>query len=289
MLRTVPEGDSSLLFEVVDEWGNKANREIAVTRRATDAAGPGSTGPSEAELAGVDFGSYHALVIGNNDYSILPSLLTAVNDARRISKVLKERYGFQVTTLENATRSEILSTLGRYRRQLTQRDNLLIYYAGHGWLDEEADQGYWLPVDATPDDEVNWVSNNSITGKVRAMKAKHVLLVADSCYSGKLTRGVHIKRKDPEYLRRIIDRRARLVLTSGGLEPVADSGGKRGHSVFASAFLDALEQNQGLLEGHELFTQIRRPVAVNSDQIPEYSDLRKAGHDGCDFLFIRRK
>jgi len=112
VLRTVPEGDSSLLFEVVDEWGNKANREIAVTRRATATAGPGSTGPSEAELAGVDFGSYHALVIGNNDYSILPSLLTAVNDARRISKVLKERYGFQVTTLENATRSEILSTVG---------------------------------------------------------------------------------------------------------------------------------------------------------------------------------
>jgi len=30
-------------------------------------------------------------------------------------------------------------------------------------------------------------------------------------------------------------------------------------------------------------------VAVNSDQIPEYADLRKAGHDGGDFLFVRRK
>jgi len=287
--RTVPEGDSSLLFEVVDEWGNKASREIAVTRTATATAKPDRTSPPGTQFADVDFGNYHALIIGNNDYTILPRLRTPVNDARRISKILKQRYGFQVTTLENATRSDILSSLGRYRRQLTKRDNLLIYYAGHGWLDEEANQGYWLPVDATPDDEVNWVANSSITGKVRAMKAKHVLLVADSCYSGKLTRGVHIKRKDPEYLRRIIDRRARVVLTSGGLEPVADSGGERGHSVFASAFFDALEQNQGLLEGHELFTQIRRPVAVNSDQIPEYSDLRKAGHDGGDFLFIRRK
>jgi ankyrin repeat protein len=287
--RAVPEGGSSLLFEVVDEWGNKAHREIAVTRTETATARRGSTSPPETQLAEVDFGNYHALVIGNDDYSILPSLLTPVNDARRISEVLKQRYGFQVTTLENATRSDILSALSRYRRQLTRRDNLLIYYAGHGWLDQEADQGYWLPINATPEDEVNWVANSSVTGKVRAMKAKHVLLVADSCFSGKLTRGVHIKHRDPEYLRRIIDRRARVVLTSGGLEPVADSGGKRGHSVFASAFLDALEQNQGLLEGHELFTQIRRPVAVNSDQIPEYSDLRKAGHDGGDFLFIRRK
>ena len=54
----------------------------------------------------------------------------------------------------------------------------------------------------------------------------------------------------------------------------------------SGALLDALKENSGVLEGHELFTQVRRPVAVNSDQIPEYSDIRKAGHDGGDFLFI---
>jgi hypothetical protein len=28
---------------------------------------------------------------------------------------------------------------------------------------------------------------------------------------------------------------------------------------------------------------------LNSDQTPEYSDIRKAGHDGGDFLFVRIK
>jgi hypothetical protein len=115
-----------------------------------------------------------------------------------------------------------------------------------------------------------------------------VLVVADSCYSGKLARGLNITRLTPDYLSRMAAKRARLVLSSGGLEPVADSGGG-GHSVFAKAFLDALGANNGVLDGTSLFSKIRRPVMVNSDQTPEYADVRKAGHEGGDFLFVRRQ
>jgi len=73
------------------------------------------------------------------------------------------------------------------------------------------------------------------------------------------------------------------------LEPVIDSGGKGGHSVFATAFIEALKANEKIIDGTELFTQIRRPVILNSDQTPEYADIRKAGHEGGDFLFVRWK
>ena len=237
----------------------------------------------------IDFGSYHALVIGNNNYRHLPKLRTAIGDATAVSGLLATKYRFEVTTLTNATREDILLALSRYRRSLGPKDNLLIYYAGHGWLDEEADQGYWLPIDAREDDTVNWVSNSAVTSSVRAIQAKHVLVVADSCYSGKLTRGIHIKRKTPTYLSKISQRRARVVLTSGGVEPVMDSGGRNNHSVFASAFLVALGENRGVLEGHELYMALKRPVGLNSDQLPEYSDMRKAGHDGGDFLFVPQR
>lgn len=236
----------------------------------------------------VDFGHYHALVIGIVDYQHLPALKTAVNDARAITELLKKEYGFKVKLLLNATRSDILTALGEYREVLTERDNILIYYAGHGWLDEAADEGYWLPADATKGNDVNWISNSTITAAVRAMQAKHVIVVADSCYAGKLARGLHIKRKTPDYLARITRKKARVVLSSGGLEPVADSGGQGEHSVFASAFVKVLQGNKGVLEGTELFSRIRRPVMVNSDQTPEYADIRKAGHEGGDFLFIHR-
>ncbi|MBW2278387.1 MAG: caspase family protein, partial [Deltaproteobacteria bacterium] len=236
--------------------------------------------------SGIRVGRYCALVIGNNNYQHLPKLQTAVNDANALSELLQSRYGYEVTTLLNASRAEILQTLALYRRILEDDDNLLIYYAGHGWLDEEADRGYWLPVDATQDDDVFWIANESVTSTTRAMSAKHVMIIADSCNSGKLNRCIHVNQTKPGYLKQLARRRARVVLTSGGVEPVSDAGGRDNHSIFAAALLRALEGNADVLEGHELFTKIRRPVAVNSDQVPEYSDMRKAGHDGGDFIFI---
>jgi ankyrin repeat protein len=237
----------------------------------------------------IDFGKYSALVIGNNNYKYLPQLKTAQNDAREVAETLESQYGFKVKLLLDADRSEILLALSNLRWNLNNRDNLLIYYAGHGWLDEEADEGYWLPVNAQKDNMIAWISNSSITASLRALKAKHVLIVADSCYSGKLARGIHIVNKTPGYLSRLSRKRARCVISSGGLDPVIDSGGDGLHSVFATAFLNALKENNDILDGAQLFNKLRRPVMLSSDQIPEYSDIRKAGHEGGEFLFVRKK
>lgn len=235
----------------------------------------------------LDLGAYHALVIGSNDYQNLPKLRTPINDALAITHLLQNAYGFKVRLLTNATRSDILLAINAYRRELTPRDNLLIYYAGHGWLDRDADQGYWLPVNSERENQVEWVSNSSVTSAIRALKAKHVMVVADSCYSGKLTRGLHITQRTPDYLKKMSQKKARVVLSSGGLEPVLDQGGEGNNSVFASAFIKALSQNKGVLDGTTLFSQIREQVAWNADQTPEYSNIHKAGHDGGDFLFVR--
>jgi len=239
--------------------------------------------------AGLDFGSYYALVIGNDAYRNILPLRTAVKDARAVKELLKHKYGFKVTLLKDATRAQILRSLTRLRRTLGPGDNLLIYYAGHGWLDKDADQGYWLPVDAEEHDPTNWISNSSITDALRAIQAKHVLVIADSCYSGKLTRGINVRIRTKNYYEKMLSKKARTVMASGGLEPVADEGGKGKHSVFASALIETLNENQGILDATLLFSKIRRPVMVNADQTPEYSDIRKAGHEGGDFLFVPRR
>jgi hypothetical protein len=78
-----------------------------------------------------------------------------------------------------------------------------------------------------------------------------------------------------------------VAITSGGLEPVADKGGS-GHSPFAKAFIDALSGNHSIIDGLQLFGKMRRPVMVAADQTPQYADVRQAGHDGGDFLFVRK-
>jgi hypothetical protein len=239
---------------------------------------------------GIQFGKFHALVLGNNDYQSLPNLKTAKNDAIEIAEILKNLYGFDVNLKLNATRSNILNALIDYRKKLTVHDNLLIYYAGHGYMDAGANEGYWLPVDAK--NEIggsNWLSNSSLTSSIRALKARRVMIVADSCYSGKLTRGLNVKENTPSFLAQLLSKKARVVLTSGGLEPVEDSSATDSiHSVFAESLIKVLSANNGVMDASEVFIKIRRPVMTNADQIPEYADIRKAGHNGGDFFFVRK-
>jgi uncharacterized caspase-like protein len=250
--------------------------------------GPSATA-QEAGWPGIDFGRYHALVIGNNDYRHLPRLKTAVNDAEATAALLRQRYGFEVRLLVDATRDQIIEALNRFRRELTPRDNLLVYYAGHGVLDEATETGFWLPVDARKDSETRWIANETLTRNLRAMSAGHVLVVADSCYSGTLVRAAPAAlptgAERQAWLERMSRLRSRTALVSGGLEPVVDSGGG-GHSVFAKAFLSALRDNAEVLEAQILFNRVSRPVVLNARQTPRYSDVRQAGHDGGDFLFV---
>ena len=239
------------------------------------------------ELAALDYGRDYALVIGDNNYKKLPKLNTAVDDAKAVAATLEQDYGFTVSVLTDATREQVVGALGELRRSLTPKDNLLIYYAGHGWYDDGADRGYWLPVDAVAENQSQWISSADITDVLRAMQAKHVLVVADSCYSGSLNRGLAIGSGSSSYIQDIVGRRARTVLTSGGKEPVLDAGGGN-HSVFAKAFLDALNANHGVIDGESIFHQVHDQVRLNAEQEPEYGNIRLAGHDGGDFLFVRK-
>ncbi len=65
--------------------------------------------------------------------------------------------------------------------------------------------------------------------------------------------------------------------------------GLNGHSPFARAFIGALNKNDAVMDGTTLFNEVRRPVMLSADQTPEYSDVRRAGHEGGDFLFVRRR
>ena len=235
------------------------------------------------------FGRYYALVIGNNDYRNLPKLETAVADAEAVSETLKSRYGFEVRLLRNASRADILRALNDFRAELTEEDNLLIYYAGHGYVDRQSETGFWQPIDADKDDDLNWIANEDLTRRLNAMTARHVMVIADSCYSGTLVRAAQSEiptgHEREAWLQRMGEKRSRTAIVSGGIEPVADAG-RGGHSVFANALLAALRENKNYIEGSSLFQQISRPVVVNAEQTPQYSDIRRAGHEGGEFIFV---
>jgi formylglycine-generating enzyme required for sulfatase activity len=236
--------------------------------------------------------AYYALIIGNDNYQYAPRLKTAVSDAREVDRVLSQKYGFKTKLVINGTRKDILNAINDYRKQLGEKDSLLIYYAGHGEYDNTADKAYWLPIDAVKDNPVDWIMADDITSNIKRIASKHVLIVSDSCYSGALTRSATIDLESKkggrnQFLTKMMDRPSRTVMASGGNEPVADAGGRGNHSVFASAFLTALnDPDKKTFTAEELFHgRVKEIVAGKSDQVPQYNNIKNSGHEGGDFIF----
>lgn len=142
----------------------------------------------------------YALVVGIDDYAHLPSLAGAVNDARDLAHVLRER-GARVTLLINAeaTRASVMDEWTAIVDAVQPGDSIVFTYAGHGaQLPEQ------LPGDeADGKDEVFLMHGFAIHGKDRGKLIRDndialmlekippgvpVLVVADSCHSGTMTR-----------------------------------------------------------------------------------------------------
>lgn len=297
----VASGESPVRIAAVDRQGKRGELKFVLRSPSAEPARSveATAGSTRRLSAGVDFGSYHALLVGNNDYRYLPDLASPVNDVTDLARTLEQRYGFKTTVLVNADRYQILSALNTLRETLTSRDNLLIYFAGHGELDEVNQRGHWLPVDAERDSTANWIPTTAVTDILNIMKAKQVLLVVDSCYAGALTRSamgrLSAGMTDAERLhwyRTMASKRSRTVLTSGGLAPVMDAGGGR-HSVFAKALLEVLDANGDAIDGQRLHREVAARVAyaaanLRFDQVPEYAPIRYAGHEAGEFFLVPR-
>jgi hypothetical protein len=301
----VAAGGTLVSVSAIDSRGAEAKLDFMMIPQ-----GEGTAAPGPAQVAatgklpkGVKLGSYHALVVGNNTYQAgpaYPSLQSAVNDATAVSQVLRDRYGYKTKLLLNASRFDILSALNEMRESLTAEDNLLIYYAGHGEISADGKQGYWIPVDGQANVPTTWISNGAISEILDTMQAKHVLVVADSCYSGAMTRsaqatfdaGVMPPDQWAEWVKTMTGGRSRTALTSGGVQPVPDLGSGK-HSYFARAFLNVLQDNNRLLEAQRLFREVSTTLALAAvdaplTQSPEYSPIRFAGHEAGEFFFLPR-
>ena len=237
-------------------------------------------------------GRYKAYIIAIADYvdPRIPDLETPLADAKALAELLRSHYGFVIETLldQKATRSAIYDGLRRLSNQAEPNDSILIYYAGHGDLDRQFDDGWWIPADAKAGEPSTYLDNVQIQKALRGMAARHVLLISDSCYSGTLfgrSRAIPPVVSDTYYLE-LYNEKSRWGLTSGNKTPVADSG-SGGHSVFAYQLIKELRRNQKpFLSIQELYTKIAPIISNNSEQTPMCRPIRNTGDQGGEFVFI---
>ena len=233
-------------------------------------------------------GKNHFLGIAIDTYQNFLPLKNAVKDVKDISQLLTDKYGFEKTEItllinEAATRKNIIKQLKILCTKVGVNDRVLIYYSGHGYLDEITDRGYWIPINANKDDESSYVANANLRDYIKAMKSKHTLLISDSCFSGSL-----LARDASRKLSGAFDtweaKQSRFVFSSG--KGIVSDGKAGENSPFAKAIIEQLTHpEESRINIVHLADEVTKTVRFNYEQQPEINPLFGAGHNGGQFVF----
>ncbi len=269
------EGENRFSLIAIDNQGNHAEAKYII-----------SYNPELVFRTLNGRGNYYALIIGIDEYlhPTINNLDNPIYDATTLREILISKYTFQdenVSLLKNAKRGDIILALDYLANKLTPDDNLLIFYAGHGWWDETANIGYWLPSDAAQTNKTAWFRNSTLCDYLKEIKTKHTLLIADACFGGSIFKSRSVFFDADKAINKLYELPSRKAMTSGTLTEVPDK------SSFTGYLIERLSENTDkYLSSEQLFSSFRIAVINNSDAVPQYGEIRNVGDEGGDFIFI---
>jgi hypothetical protein len=271
-------GENEIRISAIDNDGAIAEQKITVVCESFAMA---------AEM--LNAGNYYGLLIAVQDYDDpkISDLDHAIDDAEALYDILINDYSFdkeRTKLLINPKFEEIVIELDRLNKIVTENDNLLIFYAGHGVWSEESKVGYWLPSDARESNTANWFRNSTLRDYIGSIKAKHTLLIADACFSGSIFKSRAAFGNVGLAIEKVYELHSRKAMTSGSLSEVPDK------SVFIEYLVRRLKENtKAYLTSEELFYSMKTAILNNSPTVPQFGDILNTGDEGGDFIFIRKR
>jgi len=286
------EGNNTIFIRAVDTYQNTVEEQYKVIyiplNKKDQRQASSNNDPSMLDVKETKDGKYYALLIGINTYPDpgIMNLDKPFSDATKLYNTLTNTYTFEkenVSLLNSPTREEIITELDRLNRLITEDDNLLIFYAGHGYWDTQDEVGYWMPSDAKKSNTAKWIRNSTIRDYLRTVKTKHTLLIADACFSGGIFKTRKAFTDAPKSIQKLYEYPSRKAMTSGTLKEVPDK------SVFLLYLNKRLTENiQPFISAEELFGSFKIAVLNNSPNVPQYGEVKDTGDEGGDFIFIKR-
>jgi hypothetical protein len=197
------------------------------TRPQTQALSPPPVSPAIA----------HALIIGNGAYAGSGRLDNPVNDAKAMSRKLRN-LGFTVTEVNDANRAKLVNAFAQFSRTAASAEITLLFYSGHGV--QIYGTNYVLPIDVDQNDiaqaTLQGVSLNSVIEQFMPGKTKLVFL--DACRDNPLVRTA--SRGMTKGLAPISVAQGTLIAYSTKDGQVALDGVGQKNSPFTTALLDHL-------------------------------------------------
>jgi Caspase domain len=264
-----------------------------------------------------------AFIIGINNYSNgISPLKTAVNDAKKLVEILREKHGYEVWICldEVATLGNLNKLLEKtLPAQVSENDRLLFYFAGHGVAlnGDDGPAGYLIPQDAKQGDIDSYLPMTKLHDALSQLPCRHFLGILDCCFAGAFRWSsnrdllttpevIHKERYD----RFIADPAWQIITSSASDQKALDNfkldterGEVGNHSPFAAALLEALEgaadayppgingksAGDGVITATELYLYLRDRVEIPTEkyrlrQTPGIWCLNK--HDKGEYIFL---
>lgn len=171
-------------------------------------------------------GKQYLVVIALDKYKNRLPLQDRVKDAKDIRKLLYTKYEVD-ELLElydfDATFKNINDIFLRLQREIKKDDSVLIYYSGHGFVDNKSSDVYWLPYDAGINEYVKelWLSSNDIIKNLNRINAKQIFIISDSCFNTNLIEPIFLEKKPDftnQYFTDSYSKESRQFLCSGEME-----------------------------------------------------------------------
>ena len=210
-------------------------------------------------------GRRFALIIGNSSYvdKNLSRLATPDADVERLVSVLRdpEIGGFdQVIPLINETATEVRRSIGRFFKNMTRDDLLLLYFSGHGVRDDRGE--LYLAVKDTEHDLLGAtaIPASFITREMDASRSRRQILMLDCCHSGAFAQGAKAALGESVGTKAAFEGTGfgRVVLTATDATQFAWEGdrviGQGVNSVFTHYVIEGLQTGQADMDNDGLIT-----------------------------------
>ena len=270
------KGENRVHITATDTLGNEAVKNLII-----DCGVP--VVPNGYERKGKDY----ALLFAVNEYEHWQKLHNPSLDAMKIETELEDTYGFEVELILNPTMQEVFAKLREYAAKTYRpEDQVMIFFAGHGYFDEIFQIGYLVARDTELPDEdrehISYISHPLLKERIDNIACKHIFLMIDACFGGTLDHELltHRGEKKPVNIKRVMQYQTRRYMTSGGNEYVPDK------SEFAYWVLEALRNRggeDGILTLNEFFSYVEQAKPQ-----PRQGKFGHRNEPGSDFLFITK-
>lgn len=227
----------------------------------------------------------HLLLIAIDNYqdTEISNLTNCVSDAIQLRDVLQHKYFFisnntEELINENASCDSFHKIFEKYVSELTEEDNLVIFYTGHGHYNSNIDRGYWIPSDARYETPSSYFSNPDLLDYLRKIKTQHIVLISDSCFSRSILTDYE-PTKSVKNLSSLYNSRSRWALTAGQFLAYERNG-------FAETMISVLKNATKDVLISELIQKVKEAFLTNDLQTPQGTPLRDMNHQAGEFIFM---